>query len=115
MDKLFPWTVWGRYEDLATEKDPDHQVAHVDFATITYEYEETKRKFEVQEVNDNSAEGAVVIKAFENMPGAKVWESTFQYKPKAEGYHWVLSYSFNRGASLKTQLPMTQNSKTSWG
>ena len=62
METLVPWTEWGRYEDLATEGNDDHQVVHVDFGSIEYEYEEVKRKFVVHEVLHADG-GLVVIKA----------------------------------------------------
>ena len=50
METLIPWRVWGWCEDEATEGDDVHQVVHVDFGSIEYEYEEVKRKFVVHEV-----------------------------------------------------------------
>ena len=63
MDKLIHRKVWGRYEDEATEDDDDHQVAHVDFGFIGYEYEDLKRVFDVKQIHDIG--GVVQITASE--------------------------------------------------
>ena len=60
IDTLVPWKVWGRYEDEATKDDDDHQVAHVDFGFIVYEYEDLKRVFDVKQIHD--AGGIVEIR-----------------------------------------------------
>ena len=109
MDQLVPWKVWGRYENPATEGEDDHQVAHVDFASIVYEYDRRKRTLEVQAVLDDEPD-RVMIKTFEKMPGGKVWNFNFRHEinPATGGEHWVLRHDQNAGASLKDKLPMTQ-------
>ena len=114
MGKLAPWAVWGRCEDLATEGTDDHQVAHVDFGSIEYEYKNSggdeviKRKFVVQEVVDD-ADVLVVIRASETAPRARPWEFTFRYQPKLGSgvFHWVLAHK-GTGSVIRTQLPMKE-------
>ena len=106
MGELIPWKVWGRYEDEATKDDDDHQVAHVDFGFIVYEYEDVKRVFDVKQIHD--AGGVVQITASE-MGKPKIWTFTFTNDPKpgTELNHWTLSHD-QLGGSLKNDLPMTE-------
>ena len=72
MDTIIPWEVWGRYEDEGTVGYDDHQVAHVDFGSITYEYKQggkadgdlVQRKFVLQAVTLHN-DDLVVIEALE--------------------------------------------------
>ena len=95
MDTLIPWTVWGRYEDENTVGYDDHQGAHVDFASIVYEYDRRKRTLEVQAVLDDEPD-RVMIKTIEKMPGGKVWNFT---KPPSNPPVW----SFSRKQILPPQ------------
>ena len=107
MTDIVPWKVWGRYEDEATKDDDDHQVAHVDFGFIVYEYEDQKRVFDVKQIHDIG--GVVQITASE-MGKPKIWTFTFTNDPKPGTVvnHWVLSHDQNSAASLKDNLPMTE-------
>ena len=109
MDQLIPWKVWGQYEK--NEGTANSQIAHVEFRSIEFIFRRStgdvvERKFVVQEVND--AGGVVVIKAFENSPGAKPWEFTFRQEPKigVGVFHWVL-HNDSTNPEIEKQLSMT--------
>ena len=116
MDTIIPWNVWGRYEDEGTVGYDDHQVAHVDFGSITYEYKQggkadgdpVQRRFVLQEMTLDTGD-VVTIEALEHSAGATKREFHFRREAGvvAGQFRWVLSHN-GSNPDIKKNLPMTQ-------
>ena len=100
--ELIPWKVYGRYENESSVGYDDHQVAHVDFGSITYEYKQggkadgdpVQRRFVLQEMTLDTGD-VVTIEALEHSAGATKREFHFRREAGAVAgqFRWVLSHN----------------------